>query len=227
VSGAVRDDLVEQGIASERITVLHNALGEEEFRPLRDPAAVRAEFGAEATTPVVGTFAHLSEKKGYRELFGAMPRILAAAPQTQFWIMGQGGLRAELEASARAGGFLKQVRFAGFRRDAADVMNAIDVLALPSRREPCALVYVEAALLGKPIVACRAGGAPESVADGETGMLVPVNDSPAIADAVLALVENRDVARRMGQAGRDRARDLFSWSRFVRTLEGVYDRVLS
>lgn len=227
VSGAVRDDLIAHGIPGERITVLHNALSPAEFRPARDPLDVRSEFGADARTPVVGTFAHLSEKKGYRELFGAMPRILKAAPTTQFWIMGTGGLRDELEAMARDGGFLKQVRFAGFRRDAADVMNAIDVLALPSRREPCALVYVEAALSAKPIVACRAGGAPESVADGETGLLVPVNDSPAIAEAALSLLENRDFARRMGEAGRNRALDIFSWSKFIATLEGVYDKVLS
>ena len=227
VSGAVRDDLIAQGIPGDRITVLHNALSPEEFRPVRDPLAVRYEFGADANTPVVGTFAHLSEKKGYRELFGAMPRILKAAPTTQFWIMGTGSLRDELEATARAGGFLHQVRFAGFRRDSADVMNAIDVLALPSRREPCALVYVEAALSAKPIVACRAGGAPESVADGETGVLVPVNDSPAIAEAVLGLLENRDFARHMGEAGRDRALEIFSWSKFIATLEGVYDKVLS
>lgn len=227
VSGAVRDDLIAQGIPGDRVTVLHNALALDEFRPTRDSLAVRKEFGADAKTPVVGTFAHLSEKKGYRELFGAMPQILKAAPTTQFWIMGTGGLRTELEATARAGGFLQQVRFAGFRRDSADVMNAIDVLALPSRREPCALVYVEAALSAKPIVACRAGGAPESVADGETGILVPVNDSPAIAEAVLGLLENRDFARRMGEAGRQRALEIFSWSKFIATLEGVYDKVLS
>ena len=227
VSGAVRDDLVEQGISREKITVLMNALEADEYRPQRDPLAVRAEFGADAQTPVVGTFAHLSVKKGYRELFAAMPRVLAAVPNAQFWIMGQGPLRDELEQTARAGGFLKQVRFAGFRRDACDVMNAIDVMALPSHREPCALAYIEAALLAKPIVACRAGGAPESIADGETGILVPVGDSRSIGEAILALLENRDFAHSMGQAGHERAREVFSWSRFITTLEGVWDKVLS
>ena len=227
VSGAVRDDLVEQGISRDKITVLMNALEADEYRPQRDPLAVRSEFGADAQTPVVGTFAHLSVKKGYRELFAAMPRVLAAVPNAQFWIMGQGPLRDELEQQARAGGYLKQVRFAGFRRDACDVMNAIDVMALPSHREPCALAYIEAALLAKPIVACRAGGAPESIADGETGILAPVGDSRAIGEAILTLLENRDFAHSMGQAGHERAREVFSWSRFITTLEGVWERVLS
>jgi glycosyltransferase involved in cell wall biosynthesis len=226
VSGAVRDDLVEQGIPSERVTVLYNALDADEFRPARDAATVRAEFGADDRTPVIGVFGHLSVKKGHRDLFAAIPTILRRFPTAQFWIVGQGDLRGELERTARDGGFLANVRLAGYRRDAADIMNALDVFCLPSHREPCALVYVEAALLAKPIVACRAGGAPESIADGETGLLVPPRDSARIAEAVLTLLENRDAARRMGQGGHDRARELFNWTRYIDTLEGAYDRVL-
>lgn len=227
VSGAVRDDLIAQGIPADRITVLYNALEPDEFRPQREASSVRAEFGADAHTPVIGTFAHLSVKKGYRELVAAMPKVLAVFPDAQFWIFGQGDLQEELEQTARQGGFIKQMRFAGFRRDAAAMMNAIDIMALPSHREPCALAYIEAALLAKPIVACRAGGAPESVADGETGILIPVGNGHAVAEAILTLLENRDAARQMGLAGRERAREIFSWSRFVNTLEDVYERVLS
>jgi glycosyltransferase involved in cell wall biosynthesis len=226
VSQAVKDDLIDQGIPAERITVLHNALGPEEFVPRRDARVVRNEFGATLDTPVVGTIAHLSEKKGHRDLFAAIPHVCREFPRAQFWIVGQGPLRAELEAKARCDGVINHVRFLGFRRDMADMMNAIDVMALPSHREPCALVYIEAALAKKPILACRAGGAPESVADGESGLLVPVGDSEAIADALCELLDNRERARAMGRAGYDRARDLFGWPRFLHTLEGVYDRVL-
>jgi glycosyltransferase involved in cell wall biosynthesis len=225
VSNAVKQDLMDQGIAAEKITVLHNALSPDEFVPRRDAAAVRAEIGADASTFVVGTIAHLSEKKGYRELFQAIPTVLARVRDAQFWIVGQGGLRGELEERAKAQGFSRHVRFLGFRHDAADIMNAFDVFALPSHREPCALVYIEAALRRKPIVACRAGGAPESIADGETGLLVPPRDANALAEAVLTLAEHRNWARRMGQAGRERALDVFSWERFIATLEGVYERV--
>ena len=226
VSHAVKDDLVRQGIDPGRITVLYNALAPEDFLPLRDSASVRAELGAEPDTPVVGTFAHLSAKKGHRELFAAMPSVLRELPVTQFWIVGEGRLRVELQAEARRQGILANVRFLGFRRDVADLMHAIDVMALPSHREPCALVYIEAALARKPIIACRAGGAPESIADGETGLLVPVRNSQALAAALLTLLTNQERGARMGRAGYERAREIFGWERFVKTLEGVYDRVL-
>ena len=226
VSQAVKDDLVAQGIAAEKITVLYNALGPAEFVARRDPRDVRDEFGATDDTPVIGTIAHLSEKKGHRDLFAAIPLVCREFPRAQFWIVGQGPLRAELEATARSNGTINQVRFLGFRCDMADLMNAIDVMALPSHREPCALVYIEAALMKKPILACRAGGAPESVADGQSGLLVPVRDSQAIADTLCKLLDNRQFARSLGQAGYERAQDVFGWPRFIRTLEGVYDRVL-
>jgi glycosyltransferase involved in cell wall biosynthesis len=226
VSQAVKDDLIDQGIDADRITVLYNALSPDEFVACRDARSVRAELGADMVTPVVGTFAHLSEKKGHRELFTAMPTIVRQVPNTQFWIVGQGDLRDELQTIARRDGIGANVHFLGYRRDVPDLMHAIDVMALPSRREPCALVYVEAALSRKPIVACRSGGAPESIADGQTGLLVPVRDSAAIAEAILTLITNRDRATQMGEAGYERARELFGWEKFVTSLESVYERVI-
>ena len=226
VSQAVKDDLVTQGIAADKITVMHNALSPSEFVPKRSRLDVRKEFGADDRTPVIGSFGHMSEKKGYLDLFPAIPTVLKRYPDAQFWVVGVGKLKDQLESYARENGFLGQVRFTGYRRDAADLMSAIDVMALPSHREPCALVYVEAALMEKPIVACRAGGAPESIAEGQTGLLVPVKDSAAIARAILNLLDNRSQAAAMGRAGRERALDVFSWERCIRTQEEIWTRVL-
>jgi glycosyltransferase involved in cell wall biosynthesis len=226
VSNAVKQHLVNQGIPSERLTVLYNAMSPDDFYATRDPLVVRAELGAEADTPVVGTFAHLSEKKGHFDLFAAMPAVLSQLPKAQFWIVGEGALWHELRETAKKTGVLNNVRFLGFRRDVADLMNAIDVMALPSRREPCALVYVEAALSRKPCVACRSGGALESIEDGQTGILVPTHDSAAIAESLLSLLTNRDRSARMGQTAYERAVGLFGWDRFIYTLEHVYERVL-
>jgi glycosyltransferase involved in cell wall biosynthesis len=226
VSNAVKQHLVNQGLPPERFTVLHNAMSPDDFYATRDPLIVRAEHGAEVDTPVVGTFAHLSKKKGHFDLFAAMPTVLRELPKTQFWIIGQGPLWHELHEIAERTGVMRSVRFLGFRRDVADLMNAIDVMALPSRREPCALVYVEAALSRKPCIACRSGGAPESIEDGLTGLLVPARESAAIAGSLLSLLTNRGRATGMGQAAYERALGLFGWDRFIYTLEQVYERVL-
>jgi glycosyltransferase involved in cell wall biosynthesis len=226
VSNAVKQHLLNQGIPSERFTVLHNALSPDDFYATRDPLIVRAEQGANADTPVVGTFAHLSEKKGHLDLFDAMPAVLRELPKAQFWIVGQGKLWQELHDIAEKTGIINNVRFLGFRGDVADLMNAIDVMALPSRRESCALVYVEAALLQKPSIACSSGGVPESIEDGQTGLLVPTRDSAAIAESLLSLLTNRDQSIRMGRAAYERAVGMFGWDRFMYTLEQVYERVL-
>jgi glycosyltransferase involved in cell wall biosynthesis len=226
VSNAVKQHLVNQGIPSERLTVLHNATSPDDFYATRDPLIVRAEHGAEADTPVVGTFADLSEKKGYFDLFGAMPTVLRELPKAQFWIVGQGKLWQELHDIAEKTGVINNVRFLGFRSDVADLMNAIDVMALPSHLEPCALVYVEAALSQKPCIACRSGSAPESIEDGRTGLLVPTHDSAVIAESLLSLLTNCDQSMRMGQAAYERAVGMFGWDRFIHALEQVYERVL-
>lgn len=226
VSNAVKQHLVLQGIPSERFTVLPNALSPDDFYATRDPLIVRAEHGAEADTPIVGTFAHLSKKKGYLDLFASMPTVLREVPNAQFWIIGEGQLWRELHEIAAETHVMGSIRFLGFRRDIPDLMSAINVMALPSCREPCALAYVEAALSRKPSIGCRSGGAPESIEDGQTGILVPRHDSDAIAEALLTLLTNRDRAARMGQAGYERALGIFGWDRFMFTLEQVYERVL-
>lgn len=226
-SEAVKNHMISQGIRGERIQVLPNPVDAADMEPTRTSSAVRAEMGAADDTPIVGTFAHLSEKKGWRELMQAIPHVLADHPQTQFWCVGDGPLREELEARAEAGGFDASVKFLGFRRDVADVMNAIDVMALPSHREPFGIVYVEAALLNKPVVACNAGGAPDVVSDGVTGRLIPSGDASALAQVLSELLGDRAQAAQMGRAGRERALDLFGWNTFLPQLEAVYEAALA
>jgi glycosyltransferase involved in cell wall biosynthesis len=225
-SEAVRQDLMAKGISSERITVMHYPVDPDDMRATRTPANVRSELGAAANTPVVGTFAHLSLKKGYLELVQAACSVLRRMPAAQFWCFGDGPLRRELAATAQSLGIADRFKLFGFRRDVPDLMQAIDVMCLPSHREPFGLVYVEAALAGKPVVACHAGGAPEIIIHGETGLLAPPNDVAALADVILTLLENRDGANTMGIRGRELAVARFGWSQYVARLDELYARVL-
>lgn len=226
-SAAVKQDLMDKGIAADRITVMHYPVDPADVQPTRSPADVRAEFGTSADTPVVGTFAHLSVKKGYHELVQAANFVLQCMPGVQFWCFGEGPLRSELEETARKLGIAGRFKLLGFRRDVPDLMRAIDVMCLPSHREPFGLVYVEAALAGKPVIACDAGGAPEIIAHRETGLLVPPpphNIAP-LADALFTLLDNRDQAAAMGRRGRELALDRFGWPAYLTRLRELYDNV--
>ena len=227
----MKQDLIAKGLPADRITAMHYPIDPDDMRPRRSPASVRAEFGAEADTPVVGTFAHLSEKKGYCELVQSAALVLARLPCAQFWCFGEGPLRAELEQTARSLGIADRFRLFGFRRDVPDLMRAIDVMCLPSHREPFGLVYVEAALAEKPVIACNAGGAPEIITHGETGLLVLSKGGgesiSQLAEAILTLLDNRDQAAAMGRRGHHLALDRFQWAAYLRRLDELYDQVLS
>jgi glycosyltransferase involved in cell wall biosynthesis len=242
-SAAVKADLIEKGFDSDRITVMHYPVDPADQQAARSRAAVRAELGVADDTPVVGTFAHLSIKKGYRELVQAAELVLNHVPNAQFWCVGEGGLHEELELAAQSAGIADRFRLLGFRRDVPDLMHAIDVMCLASHREPFGLVYVEAALAERPVIACDAGGAPEIITDGENGLLVPppfdaslaaadasgsagARNVPALANAILTMLDNRDQAATMGRRGRELALARFGWPRYLARLRELYDGVL-
>lgn len=228
-SNAVKKDLIDKGIDGDRITVMHYPVDPDDMRPTRSAAEVRSELGATAGTPVIGTFAHFSPKKGHRELVQAAALVLNCIPNAQFWCFGDGPLRSEIEQTARDRKVADRFKFFGFRRDVADLMQAIDVMCLPSRREPFGLVYIEAALAEKPVIACDAGGAPEVIEHNETGLLVPPppDNVTALADAIFTLLDNRAAANAMGHRGRELALERFAWPRYIAQLRNIYDRVIA
>ncbi|HEX3600835.1 MAG TPA: glycosyltransferase family 4 protein [Lacipirellulaceae bacterium] len=230
-SAAVKRDLIEKGIAADRITTLHYPVDAHDLPITRSRAEVRRELGAEDETPVVGTFAHLSRKKGYCELIEAAALVLNVFPTAQFWVFGEGPLRNKLEETSQRRGIADRFKLFGFRRDVANLMSAIDIMCLPSHREPFGLVYIEAALAQKPVIACRAGGVPEIVSHGESGLIIPppTNASGAehlpLVDALFELLDNRNAALEMGRRAREAALDRFRWSDYLTNLRALYDRV--
>jgi len=225
-SQAVKRDLIQKGIRANRVTVINYPVDPNDQKRMRTPTEVRAEFGVDTATPIIGSFAHLSVKKGYRELVRAAELVLNQVPCAQFWCFGEGPLRSELEQQIQAAGIADRVRLLGFRRDVPDLMRAVDVMCLPSHREPFGLVYVEAALAEKPVIACDAGGAPEIICNGETGLLVRPQNVPHLTEAILTMLDDRAAAAKMGRRARDLALERFTWPRYLRQLREVYNQVL-
>ena len=225
-SNAVKRDLVQKGFDANHITALHIPVEPADVLPTRSRREVRQEFGVDENTPIVGTFAHLSVKKGYRELILAAQRVLKEMPTAQFWCFGDGLLRDELTLQAQEFGIADRFRLMGFRRDVPDMMRAVDVMALPSHCEPFGLVYVEAGLCDRPVVACQAGGVPEVIEHGESGLLVPPKSPAELAEAILQLLGDRTRAEAMGRRGNEICHSRCNWPKYVAELSQVYERVL-
>jgi glycosyltransferase involved in cell wall biosynthesis len=134
-------------------------------------------------------------------------------------------LRPALERQIKEHRLEKHVFLAGFRPDILSVHKAFDVFVMSSVTEGLGTSLLDAMACGKPIVATTAGGMPEIVVDGESGLLVPPRDHEAMADAIVALLRDDALRARMGQAGEARVRDRFSSERMVQDTLAVYRRV--
>ncbi len=140
-------------------------------------------------------------------------------------LLGEGELRQELEQLTIDLGIAENVRFLGWRSDVARVMSACDIFCLPSRNEGMGKVLVEAMAMGKPIVASDIGGIKDLVLHGENGLLVPVGDVAAWAEAIARLCRDPEERRRMGEAGRMIA-PRYSSDEMIKMIDQLYGKLL-
>ena len=117
--------------------------------------------------------------------------------------------------------------FTDFRKDIPRIIASLDLLVLTSEKEHFGRVLIEAMACAKPVVATNAGGVPEIVKDGETGILVPPKDSSAMAEAIITLLQDKERARRMGLAGRERVEKMFDIKENARKTEEIYKNLLT
>ncbi len=178
---------------------------------------LRAALGAPAGAVVVMMIGRLVAEKGYLELFEAMGRVDAV-----LWVVGErlesdrpSAVEAAVAGLEEHPELAERIRFLGYRRDVPDLLRAADIFTLPSHREGMPRSIIEAMMTGLPVVATDIRGSREEVVPGETGLLVPVRDSEALAEALSRLVEDAALRRRLGRAGRARALELYDEAKVV------------
>jgi glycosyltransferase involved in cell wall biosynthesis len=185
-------------------------------------------FGAGHVVLIVG---HLSEVKGYPTFLEAAARLIPAVKGVAFVSLGgettSPGYRSFLERRAIELGIHGHVHFLGWREDVAAVLRAADVMVLPSLDEGLPIAILEAMACGRPVVATPVGGVPEAVVDGQTGFLVAPRDPAALAEAVLRLLLDPNLARRLGDEGRRRAEAVFSIDRVTSRVESLYEELMA
>jgi glycosyltransferase involved in cell wall biosynthesis len=206
VCEAARARFAAQGVRPRRaLLAVPNGIRIDAFAPAGDErrAALRCVLGLAPDTRIVGTVGRLNPVKDQRSLLQAFARVHADARDTALVLVGDGALRAALEAEAAALGIAEAVRFLGDRGDVRQLLQGFDLFALSSLSEGYSMALLEACASGLPIVATDVGGNREIVADGGNGLLVPAARPEALADALAALLRDPVRAAAMGRAGRD------------------------
>ncbi len=230
VSEAVRCWLIEHGVPASEVQTVYNAT---DFVSLNGSAAqasreVRHEFALPPSSNLIGVFAKVSPIKGQDLLIESLPQVLRAHPNTYVLFVGSTD-SAFAERTRRRARQLKveeHVLFTGLRTDVARLMQAVDIVAMPSRSETFGMAALEAMALGKPVVATRVGGLPELVRDGETGVLVDLTTA-SLLHALNELLTRADLRAHLGENARSFSHRYYTPERMVRDIEAVYARALA
>ncbi len=228
VSEAVRDGLLASGLPGPRLVTVPNGIvmptSGSPRTVLRRALGLAPEGG-----PVIGYVGRLCPTKGADQLLWAASRLRGRWPGLQVVIVGgdtgDGSYTTRLRSLGRE--LRLAVRICGYRQDAAQLMPAFDVLAVPSRAEPFGLVTLEALARGVPVVATRSGGSREIVRDGREGLLVPPEDPEALAAALHRLLAEHTLHARCAAAGPRRVAGHFTLARQVEATEKVYALALA
>ncbi len=182
--------------------------------------------------PVLGLVGRISSWKGQHIFLRAAALVKKRFPLVRIQIIGSAmfneeAYEAEIRALTATLELEDAVEFLGFRSDIPEIIDGLTVLVHASiTAEPFGQVIIEGMVAGKPVVATDGGGAQEIVISGETGLLVPMNDVASMAEAILFLLDNPDIALEMGRRGQQRALEHFSIERTARNIEAVYDQIL-
>jgi glycosyltransferase involved in cell wall biosynthesis len=208
---AVRQELLSFGwIPESRLRLIYNGVDPAPIDEA-DPAGVREELGAAAQDVVVLMAARMVPEKGHTSLVEAAAAISHA--RARFWLAGEGPAMEAVRARIEALGVGDRVRLLGFRADLPRLLRAADLLCHPSVREGAPNVVLEAMAAGLPVVGVDASGTAELVRHGETGLLAAPGDTAGLREHLEAVIGDEALRRRLGTAGRERARSEFSEER--------------
>lgn len=151
---------------------------------------------------------------------------VAAVPEVQLWIAGEGELRGALEGQIARLGLGDRVRLLGWRNDRLDLLATADLCVFPSRYEPFGIVSIEAWAAGVPLVATRSAGPGALIEDGSDGLLVPIDDAPALTAAIRRVLGDADLKARMVANGRRRYEAEFTEAAVVASYKALFERIV-
>tara|TARA_R110001599_G_scaffold64023_4_gene179588 strand:- start:275836 stop:276924 length:1089 start_codon:yes stop_codon:yes gene_type:complete len=227
ISEGIRQVLLAEGLASQRVTCVRSAVDATPYLVPVERNAFLQEFALPADSVIVGIVAQLIERKGHRYLIEAIDVLHHTYPKLRVLVFGKGPLQAALQQEVTQRKLMEVIRFAGFRNDLPQWLGGLDLLVHPADMEGLGVSLLQASAAAVPIIASRAGGLPEAVADGISGILIPPGDVSTLITAMQRLLDDADLRHQFGAAGRQRILREFSVDAMVEGNLAVYRRVLA
>jgi glycosyltransferase involved in cell wall biosynthesis len=223
----IRDALLrEDRFDPRKVHVIHNGVDIAKFRSERnDRLRLFPDAGQGKLVVLVGNM-H-TDVKGHPWLIASAPAVLREFPDAQFILVGDGEQRSSFEKQAQDLGVIRNFRFLGRRSDIPEILASCDIAVLPSRAEGLPNAVLEYMAAGLPVIVSRVGGNPELVQDGVRGIVVASKDSAALSAALLKLLAEPSLARRLAQAGHEFAVRNFSFERLAQEVDALYTDLLS
>ncbi len=217
-------------IAPEKIRIVPNGVDTEKYKPSTENQSIlKRQFGLKETFPVVLFVGNLIPRKGLTYLIQAAQQLVKTRPDTQFVIVGDGPLKAQLIDSLIASKLLDNFTFMSKLTDdeLSTMYRCSDIFVLPSIQEGQGIVLLEALASGKPAVAFDIGGVNEVIINGKNGLLVSNRNSEDLAEALLQLLDNSELRQKMGHAGRQFVEKNFTWDICTQKMLKIYQETLN
>jgi phosphatidylinositol alpha-1,6-mannosyltransferase len=238
ISNFTKGLLLDRGLDERRIEVLHLGADPDVFYPLpgREVERIRERYGLQGKR-VLLTVGNLFLRKGQDMVIRALVEVKKKFPNIFYLLVGEGRDEASLRDLATSLGVAEHVKFMGVIEDwncLRELYNICDAYIMTSRLqikegsvENFGIAFLEANSCGKPVIGGRSGGVPEAVLEGQTGLLVDPESTEAITEAIIAILDDGDLARRLGEAGRRRVVEELNWRQVGIRMEKVCRRVVA
>ncbi len=215
-------------VPDKKVRIIPNGIHSDEFNPIPNPSVFRKRY--DVKSPIVLYTGRLASNKGLLSLVEIMPSVLAEHPDTTFVLVGEDeGMKDLIEKRAKELDVCDSLLITGYIDDYDTFKSAYAAAAvyvLPSEYEAFGIVLLEAMMCKTPCVTTRVGGVPEVIQKGETGMMVEYGDVEGMASSVNTLLDDEEMRDRMGERGRERVLDRFTWKSIGERVEEVYEELL-
>lgn len=222
-SKSAAEFLVSKGFPNEKFKIVYNGIDVSRFQGKHNPLKVKKEFNIPIDErKIITCVANLRPKKGHRYLIEALDYLRKRGADFLCLLVGDGICRDELEELVKRLDLVQNVVFLGRQQKIPEILSISDIFILPSLWEGLPGCIMEAMASELPIVATDVSGVSELVVDGETGFLVPPRDGEALAGKIELLLRDDGMRKRMGAAGFDRIRRVFTLERMVKETEAIY-----